>query len=253
MISLQNKKILVTREKRGAEKFAELITAFEGVPVQTPLLQINCVSFSEQIKHNLESGTYKWIFFTSKSGVDCFFSQSAFITNCRIAAVGPKTAQAIEAYGYNVEFIPSVYNAKTMAQEFLEMYEDFGTALLVRGNLSSHVLLEAFTDANLNYECVVVYETVPNQTEKQQLQHILQTEQIDYLTFTSPSTIDAFIELTKEDKIKCDSVVVCIGTTTEKKAKEVGFSHIITPEYFTIEGMVEVIDKHLQGKKVRDK
>src|SRR5699024_9561022 len=124
MISLQNKKILITREKHAAEKFAELITAFEGVPIQTPLLQINC------------------IFITSKNGVDCFFQQGISIANCRIAAVGPKTTQAIEAYGYHVEFIPTVYNAETMAQEFLEIYEDSGAVLFVRGNLSRGVLLE---------------------------------------------------------------------------------------------------------------
>lgn len=248
MISLQNKKILITREKHAAEKFAELITAFEGVPIQTPLLQINCISFSESIKHNLQSGKYNWIFFTSKNGVDCFFQQGISIANCRIAAVGPKTTQAIEAYGYHVEFIPTVYNAETMAQEFLEIYEDSGAVLFVRGNLSRDVLLEKFTEANQEYECVVVYETVPNLAEKQQLQHTLQTEQIDYITFTSPSTIDAFIELTNEDKTNYEGTVVCIGTTTEQKAKEVGFSNIITPENFTIEGMVDVIHKHLRKK-----
>ena len=249
MISLQNKKILVTREKSAAEKFAELITTFDGVPFQTPLLKINCVSFSEQIKHHLELNKYSWIFFTSKNGVDCFFRQGISVANCRIAAVGPKTQQAIEAYGYHVDFIPSVYHAKTMAQEFLEMYEDAGTILFVRGNLSRDVLLEEFTKANREYECVVVYETVPNQAGKQQLQHTLQTEQIDYITFTSPSTIDAFIELTNEDKTNYESTVVCIGTTTEQKAKEVGFSNIITPENFTIEGMLEEIHKHLQKKR----
>src|SRR5699024_2454824 len=178
---------------------AELITAFEGVPIQTPLLQINCIPFSESIKHNLQSGQHNWLFFTCKKGVECFFQQGISIANCRIVAVAPKATRTIEAYGYPVAIIPTVYNAETMAQVFLEIYEDSGAVLFVRGNLSRGVLLEKFTEANQEYECVVVYETVPNLAEKQQLQHTLQTEQIDYITFTSPSTIDAFIELMNED------------------------------------------------------
>lgn len=43
------------------------------------------------------------------------------IEHCRIAAVGSKTKQAIEAYGYEVDFIPSIYHAETMAEEFLQL------------------------------------------------------------------------------------------------------------------------------------
>ncbi len=243
-ISLHNKTVLVTREIEAAEQFAEKIRTYNGNPIVAPLLEIRCIPF--KLEKNL-SEKFDWVFFTSVNGVNCFMRQSPQLEGCRIAAVGPKTAEALEQFGYEVDFIPTRYNAKTMAAEFLQMYENSGFVLFVRGNLSSPVLLDAFINAKRSYECVEVYETVTNEKTKVKLSASLQ-EEIDFITFTSPSTVDAFIQLVGESK---KVPAVCIGTTTEKRAKEVGFTETIVPEDFTIEGMLEVMLEEVERKKVK--
>src|SRR5690625_847390 len=142
MISLQNKTILVTREALAADRFANDIIKYGGNPVITPLLQINCIPYDQQPSSILHR-KYDWVFFTSKNGVDCFMKQSVYketLDNCRIAAVGPKTAQAVQHYDYQVDFIPSTYNAEVMAAEFLSTYAEAGPVLFVRGKIASNVL-----------------------------------------------------------------------------------------------------------------
>src|SRR5690625_370598 len=184
MITLKNKKILVTRTAPDAKRFAEKIIAYGGEPMITPLLQINCLPVDKKVVMD----TYDWVFFTSENGVDCFIKQNAFIgklDSSKIAAVGPKTAEAIRRNGYQIDFMPSTYNAKVMANEFLTKYPESGPVLFVRGVLSSTVLPDAFTEKKRPYHCLEVYETVVNAHAKDNLQAYLAQEDLDYLTFTS--------------------------------------------------------------------
>jgi len=248
MITLKNKNILVTRAAPDAKRFAEKIIRYGGKPLVKPLLQINCLPVDKKAA----MGTYDWVFFTSQNGVDCFIKQNPYIgelNSRKIAAVGPKTADKIRHYGYQVDFMPSTYNAEVMANEFLTKYPESGPVLLVRGVLSRTVLPDTFEQHNQTYHCLEVYETVVNAHAKDNLQAYLAQEDLDYLTFTSPSTIDAFLQLVDHIDSYRDIPAVCIGTTTERKAREKGFIHTIVPVQFTTDSMLERISEHIQRGK----
>src|SRR5699024_9984140 len=210
MISLQNKKILVTREEHGAKRFAERIAIYHGKPIVVPLLEINCLPVREDIG---DIRTFDWIFFTSQNGVDCFLKNARFareLHDVRIAAVGPKTAQAIEREGYTVDFIPSTYNAEVMAEEFLSTYVETGPILLVRGVLSRPVLADALTKGGRSFKRLTLYDTVTHWGIKDRLEWVLIDQKIDLLTFTSPSAVDAFTELVEQPNQYHHLPVACI-------------------------------------------
>lgn len=251
MIDLQNKRILVTREEQAAKQFSKKIAAAGGNALLAPLLQINCLSDTNQTGASILKSKYDWVFFTSKNGVDCFMKQAEskeILSSARIATVGPKTAQAVERYPFSVDFIPSTYNAEVMAAEFLRTYSEEGSVLFVRGKIASTILLDAFTKAGRTFDCLEVYDTVTNEAIKPVLQTILQEKSIDYLTFTSPSTVNAFVQLVDEFHLYKHIPVVCIGTTTEKQARNHGFLQTIIPEHFTTEGMIEVMHQVINEK-----
>lgn len=248
-IHLHGKTILVTREEKAGKLFANKINKYGGIALQAPLLQITCLPFGQHIIESINQKKYKWIFFTSKNGVDCFLKQNPSLDNCKIAAVGPKTAEAIEAYGYDVDFIPSVYNAKTMAKEFFLIEENNNPVLFVRGKISTSVLIDAFTELGRSFDCVEVYDTVINRKEKATLQKNLKKHTIDFITFTSPSTVWAFVELAESNEAYFNIPAVCIGTTTEKSAREAGFKQTMIPNEFTIEGMLESMSREVTGER----
>lgn len=246
MSSLHNKKVLVTREITQAKSLANLIESYNGIPVVVPLITIKCI---KDIEVNFSDKRYEWILFTSVNGVRCFMEQYRHykqIADMKIAVVGHKTAKIIKQYGYNVHFIPSTYNAETMVVQFLKQYPFANHFLIVRGNLSRDVLLQAFAAKNLSFDSVIVYESKPNLQIKEKLLDIIENEQLDYLTFTSPSTVKTFVQMLKES-VLLDEVrqlpTVCIGTTTENEAKSHQFTSTSTPKTFTIEGMVQQLIK----------
>lgn len=250
---LQNKGILVTREQKQAQIFARKIEQSGGIPYITPLLKINCVVSEDHLQTLRDLEQYEWLFFTSANGVRCFFEKwKSYFDNKRmdqkIAVVGSKTNDILKDYGYTAAFIPSVYNAETMAAEFLRKYQTQGPVLFIRGQLSRNVLIDAFTDAGLPFESLTVYETVINTESKNSLNDIVTKKNIEFITFTSPSTVDAFFALIEDVQLIKNKIIVCIGSTTEKRAKEKNLKPILVPEHFTIEGMIDRMGHYIAKK-----
>lgn len=250
-INLQDKHVLVTREKDQAQSFSRLITEAGGQPIVVPLLDITCLAQERHEKLQQPFDRFEWLFFTSANGVECFFEKldhaSDTVAACRMAVVGTKTEQALKKYGYVATFIPTTYNADTMASEFIEKHPDAKRLLLVRGNRSRPVLPDEFARHGYDIETLEVYETTVNRNARVALQTVLSQNKLDFITFTSPSTVKAFAELVDVQKY-LHLVCVCIGTTTQKAVLEQGFKQTVVPDEFTIEGMVEQMSHYVTMK-----
>src|SRR5699024_8675567 len=133
-----------------------------------------------------------------------------------------------------------------MAEEFLATYIETGPILLVRGVLSRPVLAEALTEAGRTIASLNVYDTVTNSMVKDTLTSVLSKQTIELLTFTSTWAVDAFTELVEHTNQYHHLPAECIGTTTEKHAKEIGFTQTIVPRKFTIEGMLKAMSDFLK-------
>ena len=255
-VDLTNKRILVTRQEPKASELADHINQCGGEAIVTPLITIECQlsSHGETLIHKLES--YEWIVFTSGNGVTCFFNQlikhgkQNQLKNAHIAAVGTKTNQVLQTFGYEADFMPSVYNAEIMAAELSGAYDLKGPVLLVQGQLSLTTINDMLQEKAIPFDRLIVYKTGINREATDRLQTVLSTEDVDFITFTSPSTIDAFMDLSKKQARDIASTIVCIGTTTEKRALDYGFKHILVPDEFTIDSMLKKMHDYIseQGR-----
>lgn len=255
---LNGARILITREKRQAEKLANLVACHGGDPVVAPLLTISSKRGDKQQEIVQHLSSYPWIFFTSVNGVHCFFRilqeyglPVSMLSACQLAVVGSKTAAALGVYEYTADFIPSTYNADVMAEEFLDRFPTTGPILLVRGSMSRSVLPEELTKNEIPYETIEVYETLFNYDMKVRVNELIRDKAFDIMTFTSPSTVQAFVAMMEPNFIQIiqNIPIACIGTTTEQIVRSVGFSNTtITPDVFTIEQMVSKMNDYIAKK-----
>src|SRR5699024_3006345 len=175
------------------------------------LLKINPITFKE-----IQLDDYNWIFFTSANGVDCFLNQledTHFVETINIEVDENKTENALKKYGVTADFNTTVYDTGAMYAEFIKKHSFANHILLIRVNLSRNVLTNYFTEKQLDFENLVVYETVANKQIKSTLNNIFETETVDYITFMSPSTIRSFLELL-DKKYHAEALeiqVICIG------------------------------------------
>ncbi|MFG6116425.1 uroporphyrinogen-III synthase [Halobacillus sp. MO56] len=257
MGALTGRNILVTRAQIQAASLSDKIRQAGGTPIEVPLLHFTLRNNQENKQFIEQLHEFAWIFFTSSNGVRFFFKlwdkkSRSWPENLKVGAVGEKTEKTLIKYGVSADFVPSTYTAEVMAEEFLKKYDSPGSTLLVRGNLSRDVLPVALR-GHVFFQSMTVYDTLLAKDQRP-LMEALENISIDAYTFTSPSTVEAFARLCHKHKkfnkylsVPC----ICIGPTTEEKAKQEGFMNVLMPDgHYTTEGMVELMESYFSEKGI---
>ncbi|WP_411953563.1 uroporphyrinogen-III synthase [Alkalibacillus sp. S2W] len=240
--------VLLSRSLEHASSFLTLHESgdfyVEGVPLITfdYVEPVNSVSTEEQIKE------HDWLVITSHNGIYYFFEwlqqmniSSQILNTLRIVTVGEKTRQTLASYGFEVDFIPDVYDADSLVHELIHTYKA-QYPLLIKGTKSRAVIDEALSHDHIPFRSLVVYKTVTNWSEQERIQCLMETTTFDAFVFTSPSTIDAFLDMVGPLQGNWTSTpCFAIGKTTANYAETVGFERVKLPNTYTLEGLAEAI------------
>lgn len=243
---LHGKKVLVPRGKGQATSFSRLIEKYGGVPVEIPLIAFRPIEVNQHLKTILKSlDTYNWMIFTSSVCVETFFSLCEKMGRKglpKIAVIGKKTEEALLANGYTADFVPSVYVAESFVEEFLPRLQRGSRVLVPKGNLAREYIADSLTACGMHVDEAVIYETYMPVESRGRLAEMLVGNQLDILLFTSPSTVDHFMDVIQAYKLEAKLkgfVIGCIGPSTEKKLHEKGLPVHVSPKEFTVNGMIK--------------
>ncbi|PJA06478.1 MAG: hypothetical protein COX70_09375 [Flavobacteriales bacterium CG_4_10_14_0_2_um_filter_32_8] len=235
MSVLQNKTILITRPKEQAEEFFLKLEQLGAIPIAFPLIHIVPINQPELIKI-YTNNNFDWIIFTSGIAVKCFFEIIHYTkVKAKIAVVGSKTEEELNKYHLKAVFIPSDFTAETLAKEIPINEND--TILIPQSNLAKSNLVKILRNRKVNTYSISSYQNCKVKYTNKELRELF-NKKIDFITFTSGSTINAFVKL----NIKINnSKVVCIGPETAKVAVEnkIRVDAIANPR--TIEGIIDAI------------
>lgn len=234
---LKNKTIVVTRSENQAEEFILQLKNLGGKTIALPLISTSPINQSELLR-NLSDHHFDWVIFTSPNAVKFFFESIAPDKfNSKIAVVGSKTQEVIKDLGLIIDFIPTKFIAKQLAEELpLEGQEHI---FIPRSTLAKNDAVEILEHRACTVTTLAIYENCSVNHTKDHLKAIFD-QKIDFITFTSGSTIDSFIalgiELNKEQ-------VICIGPETAKVASQHNISVTAIASPHNIIGMIEAIKK----------
>ncbi|MBS2969907.1 uroporphyrinogen-III synthase [Metabacillus sp. KIGAM252] len=250
---LSGKKILITREKNQAASFARLIEEKGGLPFVIPLIAFDAADDETQILNELSRlHTYQWIIFTSVNGVrffDYFMKMGRFPLpqNIRIGAVGKKTARSLEAIGMKTSIVPKVFSGEMLAEEMAQTAASGDRVLIIRGSLSNRAVFTRMKEKGIEAAELILYKNQSVSGHSGELSRLLETGNIDYATFTSPSIVRSYMQRTEGLNAR-EPVFVCIGDVTAETLKDYGYDGLIASP-FTIEGMVERIIAHVHEEE----
>ncbi len=121
--------------------------------------------------------------------------------------------------------------------------------LLARAEIARPALPEAIRAGGGIARDISVYRTVPACPDPLEIQVL--REGSDCLTFTSPSTVENFIQIIEAEELDPsnlpgDPVVACIGPITAQAAEKHGYSVRIMPDEYTAEGLLSAICNHFE-------
>jgi uroporphyrinogen-III synthase len=257
-------KVLITRPRNQADSFADALKAAGFEPVFFPVIEIRPFEENVALDRAIEKlNCYDWVVFTSVNGVDAFFSvivrersdrsnllidegiASSSVRNDsgpKIAAIGPKTAQSLESRGVAPDFVPDEYIAEAILPGLGDLRGRW--VLLPRAEIARKALPEAILEAGGMAHEIAVYQTLPAEVDQDGLAAL--KSGVDAVTFTSPSTVENFVEIVRRAGLDplClpgDPKIACIGPITQKAAEEAGFTDLTVAEEYTTEGLVNLL------------
>jgi uroporphyrinogen III methyltransferase/synthase len=246
---LFGKKIIVTRTKEQAGKLSSKLKELGAEVFEIPTIEIiPPVSFEELDKaiENIES--YDALILTSVNGVKYFFQRLKdlkkdirILKGLKICAIGPATKEAIEEKGLVVDIMPVKYVAECVIEELMKFGIKSKRFLLARAKIARDVIPENIKKEGGIVDVVTVYQTVKPEKSALELVNTLKTENIDYITFTSSSTVKNFFDMLGGNVLPKEVKCVSIGPVTSEALRSYGIDPAIQAEIYTIDGLISAI------------
>lgn len=248
MSRLEGKRIVVTRARHQADGLVEKIEVLGGIALNYPCIDIalpeNLVPLDCALKTIY---SYDWVLFTSRNTVRMLAKRIRDLelqidwTEIKIGAVGAKTAELItKLFNTSADFIPENYSGDDLAKSLpISTYQK---VLLPQSSLAdSDVFNTLLGERQANVTLVIAYTTIIGQGGDD-VPSLLKNNQIDAITFTSPSTVENFVKRLAPQNA-WSIPVICIGSTTAERAKQTGFYDIDFPAEHSLDNLINLLQR----------
>src|SRR5262245_24454291 len=235
---LTGKTILVTR---AASQSAELRSRLEDLGarvIECPTIQIVPPTTWKPVDDAIRRlHTYQWLLFTSANAVEQFMDRMhARRPTIPIAVVGAATASKLAEWNLTPSLMPKEFRAEGLLEAFPENL--VGTRILFpRAEVARELLPDELRRRGAVVEVLTVYRTV--KAFAGNIGEILQSERIDCIVFTSPSTIPEGLHT-----VPNGTALAVIGPVTREAAQLLGLKPDIVPLQSTVPALVDAITSY---------
>lgn len=250
--------VLVPRAKNQAGPMSARLASHGAIPVEVPTISVepprSPVQMERAIK-GLVDGRYHWIVFTSVNAVKAVWEKlrefgldARALAGVRVAAVGPKTSQAVKELGITPELLPKkdARNAAGLVDVFPPHDPDLDLVdrvLLPRADIATDVLVDGLIELGWDVEDVVAYRTVRAAPPSPEIRDMIKTGGFDAVCFTSSSTVKNLVGIAGKPHTR--TIIACIGPMAAQTAREHGLRVDVMPEAAGVPELVDALAAHV--------
>ena len=253
---LFGKKFLNTRTRTQASKLTRQLESLGAEVIEFPTIKITAPSdnyrkLDDAIK-NLSS--YDWLIFTSTNGVEKFFERlnknfkldARALGTAKVAAIGSATAASLEKFGIIADLMPKDFRAEGLIDAFKNLpatsYQLPAKILICRAEVARDILPDALKNFGAEVTVAPAYKTESAVENVAEIKSLLDAGQIDFVTFTSSSTVKNFVAALGTE-VFAQIKTAAIGPITAQTLSDFGVTADVVAEEFTINGLVNAIEK----------
>ena len=253
---LSGQRLLITRPREQSAAFVRGLEAVGARAVAFPTVEIlplrDGAVLDEAVRGLPEQD---WLVFTSANGVRHFLARCEALgcmdslERLDIAAIGPQTARLLEDRGLSVSLVPKEYRAEGILAALDPDRVRGRRFLLARVAGARDVLPETLRRWGATVTVVEAYRNEPVRHGAQRLARIL--EQVDWVTFTSPSTVNAFMDLLEAADAGPPGAgirVACIGPITRDAACKRGLVVDVVALEYTVPGLIQALAEDVRTR-----
>lgn len=230
--ALNRTTIMITRPRHQAAELQALFEAQGAAAFLLPTVEIQPLAQTPEADIALLSNIpYHWLLMTSVNAVSQLQARAQALnidltvrfSQTAIAAIGPKTASALQALGLNITLIPERHVGEALAEALMTKGVSQQQILTLRSQLARPELVEQLRAAGAIVHDYPLYTSIaPDQSETTAARQALLKGEINWISFTSASAVENFAQAFKDelpDLLK-QTKIASIGPVTSAKARE---------------------------------
>lgn len=244
--------IIVTRAREQASGLVQGLKQHGAAVLECPTIRVEPLDDYSLLDASLARlAEFNWVVFTSANGVRHFWQRleglgrdARALAVAKIAAIGPATAQALRERGLRADFIPDSSISENVAEGLLERGADVGQVLITGAVGGRDVLREKLLAAGTRVTTAPCYRTVPDNANAEAARELLTAGKVDWITFTSSSTVTNFIAAIGEDTLaQCRPTyrIACIGPITARTAQDNGLQPDVVAAQASIDALLQAL------------
>lgn len=235
---------MVTRPEDPDDPLAEQLGRLGAEVILQPAIRIAPPDDWRPVDQVLDRlREFAWIVFSSANGVQYFLDRMAerniaMPPHCKLAAIGPGTAEELARYGYATELVPDQYRAEALAEALAD--DASGRRfLLIRASRGREVLAEKLVAAGASVEQVVVYSSIDVERPRPEVASLLHSGQIDWITVTSSAIARSLVNMFDQELFRAK--LASISPITSATLRELHHKPAAEAEEYTVAGLVVAI------------
>jgi uroporphyrinogen III methyltransferase/synthase len=247
-------RILVTRAQSPTSTLSARLAAAGADVIELPATRIEPVQ-SEALPSAIAGiQEYDWVVFTSQNAVRVFWDalreaggDARVLGGARIAAVGPSTDDALLSHGLAVDVTPERFVAEGVLDAMRARGDVRGARVLYAAAEGARDVLPKGLEAlGARVDRVALYRSVPEPENAEALRRCIEEGALSLATFTSASSVRAFVEIVGPDAARRIRAAT-IGPVTSEAARAAGLEVEIEAAESTMEGLVAAIVRHVRA------
>lgn len=249
---LSHQTVVVTRAREQASGLVKQLEQQGARVVECPTIRSESLPEYSCLDAAIEKlGNFDWIVFTSTNGVHHFWNRlrgrgldARALANAKIAAIGPATESALQARGIIPDFVPASSISENVAQGLLEAGAGGQNVLIARAQEGREVLEEKLREGGAQVVVAPCYRTVADTSQAEATRALLRQGAIDWVSFTSSSTVQNFIDAIGKDVVnesRANFRIACIGPITAQALRDHGLEPDVVARDAGVESLVEAI------------
>ncbi|MBN1943332.1 MAG: uroporphyrinogen-III C-methyltransferase [Phycisphaerae bacterium] len=245
-LPLAGKCVLVTRSRRQASRLSAALAEYGAEVIEAPAIEITPPDDWGDLDAALgRLSEFDWLALSSPNGAEAVLERLAAtgrdaraLAGVRIAALGDATARALRAGGLRADLVPEEFTSAALSRAMIEQGMAKKRILLARSDIAPRELVETLSAAGADVTNVIAYCTRRPAGLPAAAQEALQTGRVDWITFTSSSTVENFVTLAGKP---AGCKIAAIGPVTADALRAADVEPTVIAQPHTIDALVRAM------------
>jgi len=249
---LFGQRVAITRTRQQSSALRARLAELGADVIEAPTITLDPPQTWDEVDRTLSQlQRFDWIVLTSVNGVatladrfDALGLDARALAPVRVAAIGDATADALrQRLAINPDLVPTRFVAESLAADLMAREPIAGkNILLLRADIARPALPQTLRKAGAEVVECVAYRTRLIDEPPEALLNALDRRELDWITFTSSSTVENTLTLlgNRAEQLR-DVRTASIGPITSQTLRRHGFEPTVEAGRHDIPGLVEAL------------